>query len=225
LTFSNVMAAIALFVALGGGAYAAVGNPFVGNGGTIQGCVKNGVLDVVKAGKRCPRHATPLRFNQVGPQGKQGTQGVQGAQGNQGIRGPQGVQGIQGIQGLTGGTGPSDGYFNQPSVAAIPLSTKETDVGSVSVPAGSYIVFGTARLYSTGSGSNAECGLQNQTGGNGSDENVNLGATNDRKIISALWAQTVSGPSTFALECDITTPSTVDVDEVAVAAIKVGNLH
>jgi hypothetical protein len=38
LTFSNVVATVALFVALGGGAYAAVGSTFVSNSGTIQGC-------------------------------------------------------------------------------------------------------------------------------------------------------------------------------------------
>jgi hypothetical protein len=81
LTFSNVVATVALFVALGGGAYAAVGGTFVSNSGTIHGCVKNGGLDVVKLGKRCPRHSTPLSFNQVGPQGKQGIQGIQGPQG------------------------------------------------------------------------------------------------------------------------------------------------
>lgn len=54
---------------------------FVGNGGSIQGCVKNGLLEVVKAGKRCPRHSTPLPFDRVGPRGAQGIQGVQGPQG------------------------------------------------------------------------------------------------------------------------------------------------
>jgi hypothetical protein len=66
----------------------AVADQFVGNGGSIQGCVKNGLLEVVKAGKRCPRHSTPLPFNQVGPRGRQGIQGIQGPQGVQGIPGP-----------------------------------------------------------------------------------------------------------------------------------------
>ena len=67
----------------------AVAAQSVSNGGSIQGCVKkNGVLEVVKAGKRCPRRSTPLPFNQVGPQGVQGLQGVQGPQGVQGIPGP-----------------------------------------------------------------------------------------------------------------------------------------
>ena len=66
----------------------AVAGQFVGNGGSIQGCVKNGLLEVVKAGKRCPRHSTPLPFNQVGPRGRQGIQGVQGSQGVRGVPGP-----------------------------------------------------------------------------------------------------------------------------------------
>jgi hypothetical protein len=67
----------------------AVAVPFTGNGGSIRGCVmKHGVLEVVKAGERCPRHSTPLSFNQVGPQGRQGIQGAQGPQGVPGSPGP-----------------------------------------------------------------------------------------------------------------------------------------
>jgi hypothetical protein len=81
MTFGNVVAVAALFVALGGGAYAAVGNPFVSKAGTIQGCVKNGVLDVINAGKRCPKGTTSLPFSQTGPRGKTGKQGVAGSAG------------------------------------------------------------------------------------------------------------------------------------------------
>jgi hypothetical protein len=97
-----VVATVALFIALGGGAYAAVGNPFVGNRATIEGCVKNGVLDVVKAGKHCPRGSTPLPFNEVGPQGNQGLQGIQGPQGPQGSQGSAGPKGDQGPPGPQG---------------------------------------------------------------------------------------------------------------------------
>lgn len=54
LTPAGVVASIALFLALGAGAYAAA-NPFVGGGAKIHGCVAgNGALTVVKAGKGCP---------------------------------------------------------------------------------------------------------------------------------------------------------------------------
>jgi hypothetical protein len=67
LTYSNVVATAALFVALGGSAYA-LGPSFVGAGGAIQGCVakSGGVLTVVKPGKRCPKGARSLMFNAHG---------------------------------------------------------------------------------------------------------------------------------------------------------------
>ncbi len=73
LTFSNVVALIALAVALGGGAYAAVGGGFLSGSGTIQGCVNRGALDVVAAGKKCPRGTVSLPFNQRGPAGAPGS--------------------------------------------------------------------------------------------------------------------------------------------------------
>jgi hypothetical protein len=81
MTFGNVVALAALFVALGGGAYAAVGNPFVSAAGRIQGCVNRGTLQVVKAGKHCPKGTTSLPFSQTGPRGNAGKQGAQGSAG------------------------------------------------------------------------------------------------------------------------------------------------
>ncbi|HWE32818.1 MAG TPA: hypothetical protein VG410_04985 [Solirubrobacteraceae bacterium] len=69
MTFSNVVALIALAVALGGGAYAAVGGGFISGSGTIQGCVNRGTLDVVAAGKKCPRGTVSLPFNERGTPG------------------------------------------------------------------------------------------------------------------------------------------------------------
>ena len=51
VTYGNVVATFALFLALGGSAYAVAGNPFVGRDGSISGCVKrsDGVLSVGEA--------------------------------------------------------------------------------------------------------------------------------------------------------------------------------
>jgi hypothetical protein len=92
-SFSNAVSLVALFLAFTGGAYAAAGNPFVGAHGSIQGCVKKGALDLVKSGKRCPKHTTSLAFSQAG------VQGIQGAQGAQGVQGKQGDQGLEGPAG------------------------------------------------------------------------------------------------------------------------------
>jgi hypothetical protein len=87
LSFSNVIAMVALFVALGGAALAA-GNAFVSSSGVIQGCVgKSGVLYVVKAGKKCPKHTTSVPFNQRGPRGTNGTNGTNGKNGENGTSG------------------------------------------------------------------------------------------------------------------------------------------
>src|SRR5215471_14356455 len=73
LTYANVTATIALFVALGGGAYAATS--LVGGIGVIHGCVAgNGSLVLVKAGKRCSKGKAAIAWNQRGVQGPAGGQ-------------------------------------------------------------------------------------------------------------------------------------------------------
>jgi hypothetical protein len=109
----------------------AVASPFAGNGGSIQGCVKHGLLEVVKTGKRCPRHSTPLPFNQVGPQGRQGTQGVQGPQGVQGIPGPVTTTAPSGFtqRGFFDIAGETDGRTLETSIEfPLQLSTSSTVV-------------------------------------------------------------------------------------------------
>ena len=106
VTYANVASTIALFLALGGGAYAAVGNPFAGPGGAIQGCVKRGgALIVVKSGRACPKHTTSLRFGQTGPQGIQGPQGVAGRDGAPGTPGKDGAPGTAVAYALISSTG------------------------------------------------------------------------------------------------------------------------
>ena len=77
LTFANVVATLALFVALGGVGYAA-GGGFVSGSGTIQGCVKGGYLAVAKAGHNCPHGSVYLPFNQAGRPGAPGQDGGPG---------------------------------------------------------------------------------------------------------------------------------------------------
>jgi hypothetical protein len=125
-TYANVTATAALFIALGGGAYAATGNPFAGSGGQLHGCVPKhgGLLRIVKAGKHCPRGTVGLRLDQIGPTGASGPKGPQGSQG---------AQGAAGSRGATGATGPSNAYF----------ASTTTTLATLSLPAGDYAVFGT----------------------------------------------------------------------------------
>ena len=98
LTYANVVATGALFLALGGGAYALSGVP--DRGGVFHGCVSNatGVLRVVKSARSCQKAKTVRRngrkvrlpgefavaWNQQGRPGQNGANGANGANGTNG---------------------------------------------------------------------------------------------------------------------------------------------
>ena len=101
LTYANVMATGAMFIALGGGAYALGGIP--DHSGTYHGCVnpKTGVLRVVANTSSCPKARTVRRggrrvripgeaaiaWHQQGPAGAAGAPGKDGAPGATGAPG------------------------------------------------------------------------------------------------------------------------------------------
>jgi hypothetical protein len=100
LTYANVIATAALFLALGGGAYALSGVP--DRGGVFHGCVSNrtGLLRVVKGASSCRsakgrgKHRDPgelaVSWNQSGRPGANGRDGANGVDGGTGPQGPQG---------------------------------------------------------------------------------------------------------------------------------------
>lgn len=99
LTYANVTATIALFVALGGSSYAALQLPKASVGG--RQLKPNAVTSPkVKPGSLLLSDFS--RSQRAGLRGAQGPRGAQGAQGPQGGQGPQGVQGTQGLPGQPG---------------------------------------------------------------------------------------------------------------------------
>jgi hypothetical protein len=128
----NALALLALFVALGGTSYAAVGG-FVAKNGQLAGCVgASGVLKVLKPGRRCPKGQTAVAWNVAGRAGGTGAAGATGARGATGETGSAGPSG-QSIVGSIGPTGPSDAY------------TSKSHGSPISLPAGDYILFAKAR--------------------------------------------------------------------------------
>jgi hypothetical protein len=118
---STVVAYLALFIALGGSAYAVSG----GSPGMIRACVsRNGVFHAPRGGQ-CARGQQMLVWNQ---------QGLKGPKGDPGTAGAQGQPGSQGAQGITGPTGTvdtsqfytktqSDGRFAQAALFGSPVGT------------------------------------------------------------------------------------------------------
>jgi Collagen triple helix repeat (20 copies) len=103
LSYANVVASLALFVALGGSSYAAVQlskgqvkTRHIATNAVTSAKVKNGGL-----------LASDFRAGQLpaGPQGAKGEAGPQGAQGPQGPAGPQGAKGEGGAKGDKGDPG------------------------------------------------------------------------------------------------------------------------
>ena len=112
LTYANVASTLAVFVALGGGAYAAV-SAIPGPDGVIHGCYKKrgGSLRLVPSGRKCSRRELAIAFNQTGPPGPRGRsvvgrRGAAGATGATGPRGETGSKGETGAQGVSGAAGP-----------------------------------------------------------------------------------------------------------------------
>jgi hypothetical protein len=99
LTYANVMATIAVFIALGGASYAAIKVPKNSVGGSQ---IKD---EAVTAAKIQEGAITPDKLSGLskqmftGPAGKQGPQGPQGPTGSAGPGGPQGPKGDTGAAG------------------------------------------------------------------------------------------------------------------------------
>jgi hypothetical protein len=117
LSYANVMASVAVFVALGGGAVAATGG-LRSKTEVIHGCVSRHthVLTIVHAGRRCGSGAIALSFNAHGPRGATGATGPQGAAGHDGQIGPRGLPGVRGKDGRDGRDG-IDGKDGRSSTA------------------------------------------------------------------------------------------------------------
>jgi len=170
LTYANVIATAALFLALGGGAYALSGIP--DGGGVYHGCVdpKAGGLRVVKAASSCRKTKTVQRgarrvripgesaiaWNQQGPLGLQGLRGLQGLQGLQGQKGDTGGPGISGWQLVLGYSAEDSNSFHEAS-ASCPAGKKAIGAGGqIFVGPADAVALGAVIIFLDGSGARAD---------------------------------------------------------------------
>lgn len=150
LSYANVVATFALFIALGGVSYAAVTLP-ANSVGRAQLKPKSVTLSKV-----APSTRAALR-GQTGAQGPAGSAGAIGPSGADGLVGPKGPTGVTGEKGEKGDPGGTDGYFDRDSTTIV-ASQSNTDVATTSLDDGKYLI--TVSMNVTGqNGAPVNCAL------------------------------------------------------------------
>lgn len=122
---ATIVAYLALFIALGGGAFAATN----GSGSTeIHGCVdREGQLRIINADRGCGRHKRQISWSVQGAQGPAGKTGATGSQGSPGPQGTPGTPGLPGAAGAPGSSGESNVSTEQINVV-MPTGREDEEV-------------------------------------------------------------------------------------------------
>jgi len=209
LTYANVVASLALFLALGGAAFAATQLP--------RNSVGTGQLkaEAVTAGKIAKKTRNQLRGDR-GPAGAQGPQGKTGKTGAKGAKGATGAKGDAGAKGAPGadGTGP-----------AFEVLTLNKTIGDASPPllsqglaAGAYVI--TADVTATNNtGAEAlpiECTL---VAGTESSAAAATMAKGDVQSLSVSLTHTFGSTGAVTLTCN--SPEAVLVDSANMISTQV----
>ncbi len=222
LTYANIMATIAVFIALGGVSYAAVTLP-KNSVGRAQ--IKRNAVTGLKVNGSSLAGSDIRNSSLTGSDVKDGSLTAKDFNGSvQGAKGPSGAQGPKGDSGADGAPGPSDAYVSHVA-GGVDSSTTDADVTSVNVPAGNYVV--TAKLYAVRPVGTSDllCSLMNGTDQLDFTHAGNNMDTNEPYVKLPLEGfATVSSPATLRLSC--TGNGTVTrMYGITLVALKVGTLH
>jgi hypothetical protein len=145
LSYGNVVATLALFIALGGTSYAAlklprnsVGSAQLRSNAVTSSKVQDGslLLQDFNANERAALHGA------TGPQGPAGLAGAQGSAGPAGAQGPAGPAGAQGPQGPAGASGATNVVVHTHDFG--PLVAKATVTTTVACGTGEHAIAGGA---------------------------------------------------------------------------------
>lgn len=199
MSYSNVMSTIAVFLALGGGAYAAIKIPPKSVG------PRQLQSKAVTPSKVAPSTVKLFR-------GEKGDQGQKGDTGAQGPQGPQGIQGLQGIQGDQGLTGPSNAF----------TAASASGQAGLSLAAGDYVVVADCWFSSTnGSPINGQETLTSGVTGDIASAFTTIPANGNATTADNAGVH-LSGATTLYNDCVYGTNGSVGRNSVT--AIKVGAL-
>jgi hypothetical protein len=202
---AHVIALIALFVALGGGAYAAMNLP-KNSVGTRQ--LKRGAV-------------TPPKLSRAT---------LKKLQGSTGPRGAKGAKGAKGDKGATGAAGPSDVYAAGNAAGA--MSGSYTQVATVTVPAGDYLLQAKVTIFATAAKSAAIAACQiapTAAGGPGTWDQSRVSLPEIEGEVSSqdvglAGADSFASSQSVVLACRTESGATT-FDDARVWAIKTGAVH
>lgn len=192
LTYANVIATLALFLALGGAAFAATQLP--------RNSVGTGQLkpEAVTAGKIAKKTRNQLKGDRgaTGPQGPAGKTGAKGATGATGATGAKGDTGARGPAGADG-TGPAFEVFTAPSTQKT-IGISPTPIVAENLNAGAYVFTANVVVEATSPGT-VTCTLA--SGGEAVEELNGVGET---MTLSLSATRTLGGPGAETLTCSTT---------------------
>jgi Collagen triple helix repeat (20 copies) len=204
LTYANVAASLALFLALGGAAYAATQLP-KNSVGTNQ--IRK---EAVTAGKIAKKTRQQLQ-GQRGPAGQAGPQGKTGKTGAKGATGARGAQGNTGAPGVDG-TGPA---FEATAKPAIPTAIGTgTQVVGLSLAPGQYATSANVVVVSA-AGATVTCTLLN-----GGEASATVPTTGGSETLSMSGTRGLAGAGSATVLCT-TTGGTAELVSASVTAIQV----
>src|SRR5918996_339105 len=241
LTYANVMATVAVFVALGGSSYAAlqVTSKNVPRDALTGADIKNLTgrdvrnnsltgVDVKDLGSADIANGQLLAEDLALGQLPKGETGAPGATGAQGPTGETGARGATGPAGDAGPRGPSDAFadtFLQTAVPAPGMGIAQPYTRTLGP--GSYVFHASFRAIASGQATVSECSLI--AGIQGMDsKNLDLDGGNDRKVVTLLAARTLAAPTEIRLVCTSVLGGGGDgynVSDGRVVAFQVAEIH
>jgi hypothetical protein len=189
LTYANVVASLALFLALGGAAFAATQLP--------RNSVGTGQLkaEAVTAGKIAKKTRNQLKGDRgaTGPQGPQGKTGAKGAAGAKGATGAKGDTGARGPAGAAGtdGTGPAFEVFGTMKT----IGAGATAIVGENLGAGAYVSSANVVVEATAPGT-VTCTLSG-----GGEASANFGVAGQITTLSLSATRTLGSAGAETLTC------------------------
>jgi hypothetical protein len=170
-------------------------------------------------------------WNQQGPPGPQGEPGPTGPAGPTGATGPEGPAGPTGATGPTGPAGMSTAYFREVDYGPGPLTgiaftVAGTNVTSLQLPAGNYLIYAGTQGIHTGGGPRAfvTCSIVETGRSTRIVIGPNMGDGSHIDQLTVISPATFPNPSSATLRCSSTENRVLAVGRAYVIAVPITTL-